>query len=647
MRRIMLKKLKIENFKGCRERTIDFVDVTDIYGANASGKTTVADAWMWLLFDKDSTGATKFNIRPLDVDGHTIDNVEILVEAVVEADGTEVTLQKVQKQNWVKKRGTDTISLQGNVNTYEIDSFPASEKEFKEKLASIIPEELFKLLSDPRAFAALPWKKQREILLKFISEITDEDVLAMDADTYEPVADEILAAGAEKAIEKAKKAMAKLKDRQKELPARIDEASKSLVQIPELADLELQRNALNEQLEEVRKQRDDAGQAYKAVADIQAEIMQAKLDIGGIERAANDKLDKQRREARNAHSDLKTKVFDLFEKRQKKEGEIKRLQAFIEEKEKERVSLSDKWKSAKAMTMDESETVCKMCGQALLADRIEQIKAEFDKNKESQINKILNDGRKVKAEIDEAVSKITALETEIASIKRQWSDSTAKKNKAYEAMNAIPDSVDISGNQEYQALQNKLSNLEMQLGNMDTGESFKQQLAIREKGIREELDAVNKQFAAVEANERVQERIEELRAEQKEIGQKVADQEKKIFLLEKFSIQKMDMLSDKINRRFNNVRFRLFKEQINGGINPTCVIQANTNGVFVDYGDANAAGKIQAGLEVIRAMSEFYNVSVPVWLDNREGVSEIPEVDGQIINLFVSADDKELRVEVA
>lgn len=642
MKRVILKKLRIENFKGCRERNIDFGSAINIFGENASGKTTIADAWMWLLFDKDSTGATKFNIRPLDEDGNTIDNVEILVEAILDVDGTEITLQKAQKQNWVKKRGTDTVSLQGNVNTYEINSFPASEKEFKEKIANIIPEDLFKLLSDPRAFAALPWKKQREILLKFISEITDADVLETDADTYAPIAEEVQAAPVEKCIEKAKKAMAKLKDRQKELPARIDEASKSLVQIPELSDLELQRNALNEQLKEVQDQRNDTGQAYKVVADIQAEIMQTKLDIGGIEQAANERLDEQRREARRIHRDLESKVFDVFEKRQKKEEEVKRLHGLVEEKEKLRASLGEKWKSAKAITMDESETICKMCGQVLPADRIDQIRASFEKNKEAQVNKVLRDGRKVKAEIDEETAKITVLEEEIATLKRQWNDATTEKNKAYEAMNTIPDSVDISDNQEYQALQTKLSNLQIQLGNMDTGESFRQQLSIRERGIREELDMVNKQFAAVDVNERIQERIAELKSEQKEIGQKVADQEKKIFLLEQFSRAKMEMLSRKINSQFRIVNFKLFDMQINGGMKDTCEMTVDG----VPYSSLNSAAKMQAGLDVINSLAKLYGVSVPVWLDNRESVSEIPVIDGQVINLFVSPQDKELRIEV-
>ena len=422
MKRILLKKLVIQNFKGCRERTIEFGEATNIFGANASGKTTIMDAFCWLMFNKDSGGSEKFNIRPLDSDGKMVDNVEIAVEATLDIDGATVTLQKVQKQNWVKKRGTDVVTLHGNVNTYEIDSFPASEKEFKEKIASIIPEDLFKLLSDPQAFAALPWKKQREILVRFISEITDADVLATNETEYALIADEVLSAGVEKATDKAKKAMVKLKERQKELPARIDEASKSLVQIPELSDLELQRNALNEQLEAIQKQRDDAGQAYKDVEDIQAEIMQTKLDIGAIEQDANAKLDARRREARRIHSELESRGYDLFQERKRKESELEGLHESLNEKEQLRIILGEKWKKAKAMIMDESETVCELCGQTLPSDKIEEIKANFEKNKASMVDRILQDGYKAKSEIDEIKSKISSLKAEIETLKQSWNE---------------------------------------------------------------------------------------------------------------------------------------------------------------------------------------------------------------------------------
>lgn len=643
MKKIEIKKLRIENFKGCIKRAINFEDVTSIFGANATGKTTIMDACMWLLFDKDSTGATKFNIRPLDSAGNMIDNVEILVEAELFVDGTPMVLQKVQKQNWVKKRGTDITTLQGNVNTYEINSFPVSEKEFKEKIESIISEELFKLLTDPRAFANLPWKKQREILLKFISEITDADVLETDPTSYVLIADEVRAAPVEKCIEKAKKAMAKLKDRQKELPARIDEASRSLVQVADLAELELQRNALNEQLVEVQKQRDDTGQVYKAVADIQSEIVRVQSEIRNIHNQAEEQLRKTRNDAQREFNKLESDGFDIFERRQSKEREVKRLQTLVDEMESKRTKLGDEYKAAKAMTMEESETVCKFCGQELPADRIEQISAEFEDKKKSIVNQILADGRDVKNQIDTTNDKITKLNEDIEALKQQWDSITAEKNKAMVSLNAIPATADISDNQEYQALQVQLSNLQSRLGNMDTGEGYKQQLSIREKGIREELDAVNMQFAAIDANNRVQERISELKDEQKVIGQKVADQEQKIYLLEQFSRAKMDMLANGINSQFQMVNFKLFEMQINGGIKDTCEMTVGG----VPYSSLNSAAKMQAGLDVIQSLSRLYGVSVPVWLDNRESVSEIPEVDCQVINLFVSPADKTLRIEVA
>lgn len=642
MKRIILKKLRIENFKGCRERMIDFGDTTNIYGANAAGKTTIFDAFMWLMFGKDSSGTEKFNIRPLDATGQTVDNVEILVEAVLDVDGKEETLQKVQKQSWVKKHGTDVVTLQGNVNTYEINSFPAGEKEFKEHFAGIISEDLFKLLTDPRAFANLPWKKQREILMQFISEVTDADVLTTDSDKYAPIADEVLAASVEKCIEKAKKVMSKLKDRQKELPARIDEASKSLVEIPELSALELQRNALNEQLAEVQKQRDDAGESYKVVAELQAEIMQTQLDIGGVQQKANARLDAERWDARRVHDEIESKSYDLFNLRQKKEREVGQLKGRIETQEKERASLGETWKKLKAMTMDESQTVCQMCGQLLPPERIEQIRADFEKRKADQINNVLANGKNVKASIDADTAKIAELETEIKDLKAKWDAAISEKSKAYETLNGIPASVDISENQEYQALQLKLSNLQEQLAGMDTGESFKQQLNIRERGIREELDVVNKQFAAVDANERIQERIEELKAEQKDIAQKVADQEKKVFLLEEFSREKMEALSRGINSKFNLADFVLFKKQINGGITQTCECMYKG----VPYGDLNSGHKIVVGLDIVKSLSELYSVSCPIFIDNFESLNEsnMPDMGCQVVTMSVS-DDKELVVK--
>lgn len=170
MRKIEVKSMSVKNFKGCKSLDISFSNVTNIYGRNASGKTTVADAFSWLLFGKDSQGREKFQIRPLNEKNMLIDKTAIYVKAILAVDGKTVKLEKAQEQNWVKKRGSEAEELAGNINKYAIDSFPISEKEYKEKIAEIIPENLFKLVTDPKVFPTLPWKKQREILLRWFQE---------------------------------------------------------------------------------------------------------------------------------------------------------------------------------------------------------------------------------------------------------------------------------------------------------------------------------------------------------------------------------------------------------------------------------------------------------------------------------------------
>lgn len=189
--RIKLKAMCLENFKGIRELDVKFSDQTEIMGANATGKTTVFDAFTWLLFNKNSAGEEKFNVRPLDKDGNRIDNIEIKVVAVLDVDDKKVELSKVQKQNWVKKRGTDTVTFQGNVNSFEIDGYPKSEADFKAYVSGLAQsEDMFKMLTNPQYFSSLKWKEQRDILMKLVADISDVELAKTDA-KYAPLLDEL------------------------------------------------------------------------------------------------------------------------------------------------------------------------------------------------------------------------------------------------------------------------------------------------------------------------------------------------------------------------------------------------------------------------------------------------------------------------
>lgn len=237
--KILLKKLHMENFKKTKDQTIDFGHITKISGQNAVGKSTVADAFMWCLFNKNSLGEAKFQVRPLDAFGNPIDHVDIKVVVTLDVDGREFELSKTQKQNWVKKRGTLEATLQGNDNLYEIDGVPKKEKDFKTFVSDIINEDLFQLLTNPQAFVSKKWKEQREELMKMIPGVDNDTVIASNPDVLSELNLALSLHTPEDLQAKAKKALSEYKKKQTEIPARVDEVRKSMTDI-DVAELELQ-----------------------------------------------------------------------------------------------------------------------------------------------------------------------------------------------------------------------------------------------------------------------------------------------------------------------------------------------------------------------------------------------------------------------
>lgn len=672
MKTIELKNLTIENFKGCREMTINFSSKTNIYGENGSGKTTIVDAVNWLLFDKDSLGNTKFDIRPKDTNGSRVDNVEIKVVGIFDVEGYEIKLQKIQKQKWVKKRGTDVTELQGNINEYEVNDIPKTEKDYKAYISEIVDEDLFKLVTNPKAFVSLNWKKQREILLDIVSDITDSDVLAsnkklseLEADLGMFTVDELTA--------KAKKAMAEYKKRQAELPARIDELSKQLVYI-DVAEQGLAKSDLERMIVEIDTKIADVG---SAVSDLRSEDMKLQFSISGIMQEMNRALYEKQR---NVGSQLENCIFDINDLQNHistKERQIANNKLAIEAAEKRRSELGAQYNEEKSKVFDETpylfheeewqfdenSTICKSCGQVLPADKIEQIKADFEARKEkakeesfrkladaknkfveltnSNLENIKSKGFEQKHIIDDLTAKNEQLQAEIESLKKREQDAIAKKNELSKQLDELPAEADYSQNEEYVKLKSRHDEIISKIDSMKSVEYAVDKFKKEREFLVLELDSVKAEIAKSLKNSEIEERIGELQSEQREVGQKVADQEKKLYLLEQFTREKMNILSEKINSKFSIVTFKLFEEQINGGMRETC--ECVVNGV--PYSSLNSAAKIQAGLDIIRTMSELYSISAPVFIDNRESVTDIPDMQCQVVSLYVSESDKKIRVE--
>lgn len=663
MKRIKLEKLVLQNFKGCTDRMVEFSDRTVISGANATGKSTIVDSWCWLLFNKDSTGAEKFQIRPLDAGGRQIDNVEIMVEGTLTVDGKEIVLKKVQKQIWRKRRGTDVTELQGNENLFEINGYPKSEKEYKEYISDLLEEKMFKLITNPQAFTALPWKEQREVLMRLVDDVSDIEIAESDSQ-FADLVPELEQASPDDIRKKYTKALNSWKKKQVEIPARIDEASKQLVDI-DVAERELHANYLREQIADAERQYEETDSAVKEFDRVNDRILEVKGELRMIYDVADRQLQDQAAEIQNR----KESGHEGFNEARQQIGmcelDIGRVQAAIERNEAEKKRLQDEWRAEKAKMFPAYEgfpefdgEICPTCGQAFPEGKrqenfaayeerkkkhlegYESARATFEASRKERLVRITESGNATVAVIKNYQAELEQLKADLEKAKADSIRFNKMESDAMAELDRLSLKPDLSDNQEYEALQLELSKLEEGMKSMSTGADYRSQLRIRLSGLREELSAVEKEIASAD-NTKLEERIAQLQAEQREVGQKVADQERMICMLESFVRAKMDKVSGMINAKFDTVSWKLFDMQINGGTKETC--ECTVNGV--PYSSLNNGHQIIAGLDIISSLTSLYGVTAPVFIDNAEALNDfnIPDLDGQMVLLKVT-DDRELRV---
>lgn len=637
---LRLKNILIENFKGIKQLAIDFQGKSTISGRNATGKTTIMDGFTWLLFNKDSEGKTDFNIRPNDGQGIPVDNVIIKVSAVLEADGKETLLMKTQEQNWVKKKGSEVSQFQGNINKYEINEIPKSEKDYKAYIDNLMNEELFKLTTSPQAFTSLKWKDQRTILLKLVSEVTDQDVISAD-ERFLALSERLQDFSVDDLTAKAKKALKELNKRQAELPARIDEASKGLIHT-DFTECESRKSELEEQVRSLEEQESNASKAGEAIARVNNTIMQKQFDLSDLKRKSNEQLMNQRREIQRRIDDASYAFSDTMRECEKIEKDIQQKDVLIESNKAFREALLKNHREIHAMQMNPESLCCPMCKQALPADQEESKIAEFQANKQKSLDDIVKNGKQTVNNIATTEKEILALKERMEKCKSDKIEQNKKKTAAMKELAALPQQVELQDNPEYQSLVAEIQRLENQVQEMGTGSSYLNQLKQKRESLILDLDKVKNTLNGKENNQRVQARILELQQEQRTTSQQIANQEKDLFLLEEFTKAKMDLLSSRINAKFKLVNFRLFETQINGGYKETC--ECIVNGV--PFSSLNTGHRVVAGLDIISALQGIYEVTAPIFIDNAESVNDfnIPDMDGQLILLKVS-ENNTLEVE--
>lgn len=640
---VKIKSVSLENFKGVRNVTCVFDKKNAmISGANATGKTTIFDAVWWTLFNKDSHGNEKFSIRPVDESGKQIDNVEIKVSVVLDVNGREMEFTKVQKQRWVKRRGSDVKELQGNENLYEIDGYPKTERDYKLAISDLVSEDVFKMLTSPTYFTSLKWKEQRDILMRFVSGVSDYD-LASSNPKFVELLDELMKAPSTDDIKaKCQKALTEWKRKQAEIPVRIDEAEKSKVDI-DVAELELGKKAVQELIKSNKAKQEDISKQYEEHEKLSDGILELKFKLGDLEREANSENNRKRMDINEQLMNMKSDESSVKRNLECMKMKLDALDGSIRNNQSKIAKQRDKWTEENNRVFDESSLVCPYCKQEYPQDKKDELRADFESHKANQLKAITEQGNALKkqinsdkAEIEKVKKEVEVEESKLVEIQKHIADAEKK-------LSELPASIDVSQTDEYKEIQKQIAEKEEAMQKFNSADGIRKELKDESRKLDEELFEIERRIAKAEQNIEIDERIAQLQAEQREVAQKVADQEKMIYLLEEFIRYKMDKVSADINSRFDGINFKLFNDQYNGGMKETC--ECTVDGV--PYGSLNNGHRIIAGLQIIKALQGLYEVQMPVFVDNAESINDfnLPQMDCQLVLLKVS-NDKDLKVVV-
>lgn len=646
-----LKSLTLTNFEGIKylEIIADGKSLS-IYGDNGTGKTTIADAQTWLLFDKDSQLTSNFSPQMRNASGEDIHNIDCSVKAVYEVNGTAVTLEKVLKEDWKKKRGSIETVFSGHKITYFIDGVPKKEKEYIEYLNSVCDIQKLILLSLPEYFPEIiDIKKRREILMSLVGSVSDFDVIDSNEElkpllhmTLKPNTTQVWYS-IDEYLKICKSKGSEINTELKEIPGRIDEVARQIV------DFDIDVNALKTELSKLS--------AYKTTLQIELNKTSNEMILSLRESIANEKV--KLSEAEKGFSERYRKINDsIFDKinglnNQKSESQKKLYEIessiFKEEQQLQtlrsnRENLMKKISELQSKTW-QGDTVCPACGQELPVEQIESAKEQFNLNKSKELEEVNAYGKE-----HCSASMIADCENLIAELKSDKDKLSAVISQIDKDIESATEEVQtaplFSSTSEYKQINNTIEGMKAQIQLLEQSENGKKDdIRNQISDVDIKINIINVKLAEYEASEKARNRIAELEEKQVQLGEAFAKAQKGIYLCELFSRTKADMLTNKINEKFKNVRFRLFKQQINGGIADDCEVMANTSTGYMPYSTANNAARISAGLDIIRTFSEAWNVQLPVFVDNAESITNLDTNGLQIIRLVVSENDKKLRIE--
>ena len=651
MKELRLNRLGLSNFKGLKkfELNIDGSDII-VRGDNATGKTTLADAFSWLLFGKDSQGHADFEIKTLSPAGEAVHGLEHSVETVLSMADKEIELRKVYREKWTKKRGGAEKEFTGHTRDHFFDGVPISQSDYESHIAKIATEDIFRLLTSPVHFAErLHWQERRQILLDICGDISDADVIASTSNLadLQKILDGHSLDDQRKIVQARKR---KINEELQRIPVRIDEVSRSLPQA-----MSGDEKPLRTLLSAMRAERGDI-EAERSRIQAGGQIAEKTKRLREVEAAFLDETNSQRALAQEATQNLRKDRDGAQSGLARAVGEIRRLEVEISRATEEIDSLKTwmderrtRWHQidAAAFAPEPGLDSCAACGQKLPADVVEETRAKalafFNEDKARRLEEVAAEGKRFSTRCDE-------LKSDSEKRTETLMQGEATRGKLRELINKISAEIDqveaeqdIPGQSErHSALTKERLAIESEI--LHLREGTKDALS----GITERLSVVDAKIAEFEGDlsrlaqrNASEQRIEELKREERRLAGEYEELERQLYLCDEFTRRKVSMLTGRINNRFELARFKLFNVLVNGGVEECCEVSFEG----VPWASLNSGAQINIGLDAIRTLSRHYEIAPPIFIDHSESITQLLPTPGQQIRLIVSEADKTLRIE--
>ncbi len=646
MKKVVLKSITMRNFRGEKERTTNFNDVeTTIMGDNGLGKSRHFDAFVWLLFGKDTKDRKDFNIKTL-VNGKPLERVNCEVSCVLDVDGETINLRRVYAEKWVKPRGQVEERFEGHEHELFWNDVPLKVGEYQARINGIINDSVFKMITNPLFFANMKWQEQREVLFQLAGTITDHEIAAQKPE-YAALMDKITGKSLSDFKREISAKKKKLKDELDGVQPRIDQTHKLMPTATDFAALEVEIESLEMQRDDVDTAINDktaaVRQQYEAVQKKQGEINGLKREqqqvLHDAKTAAKDAAHEANAKRRGVENDIRELEADMASLERSIKDSERELNGLCERRDAKNTEVREKrneWHEENARAYTDGD-FCPECGQPLPEDRRADTRKLFDESKQTKLAEINKKG----AEINDAIEQLskdisqvnTSLETSRNALKTKQETLDLAKKVLAEMPPVNESEVKPEDVPAWVELSTKISDMEAALDDgteaIDTTE-----LQAQKKEIAAKLDEAKGELKNRDLIDKYQGEIKELEDKGKGLAQQIADVEREEYAIQNFTKAKIDECERRINGLFTMVTFRLFEYTIEGNESETCVPLVDG----VPFGAANTAGQVNAGLDIINALVRFNGVSAPIFIDGRESVNKLVQTDSQIINLVVSSD---------